>query len=288
MDAQEKWSFFLSKRRTEFTNLRIMTGVIPGAHGLQYLTRQSELTAMKIPIHETPDAIGVATVAEIAIQYPGAASVFTRYDIDYCCGGRKLFSEVCRQAGLDAERILTEVCQASPASNEYVLRTESWSSPMLMDFIVQNHHVYVAKAVPEIIALLNRVCERHGAESPELLRISAIFNQLANELLAHMLREERVLFPMIKTLLKMNEADDPTEKAIQGPIAVMEDDHDLAGDLVRQIRTLTNHYTPPSFACPTFFRTYQELKTFDRDLTQHIHLENNVLFPRFKWPEQVF
>jgi regulator of cell morphogenesis and NO signaling len=222
------------------------------------------------------------TVAQLAIAHPGALTVFTKYNIDYCCGGHRSLEEACQRIGLDAEKIRAEIYQTSAGDSAQSLRPENWSSPLLADFIVQNHHGYVRKAIPELQALLDKVCDRHGNDFLELLTVREFFLDLAEDLTDHMLKEEMVLFPAIKRLVSQKDADHPLDQAIQAPIEAMEDDHEHAGHLVKQIRALSNNYTPPEFACPTFRVTYQKLKEFDNDLMRHIHLENNILFERFK------
>lgn len=224
------------------------------------------------------------TVAQLAIAQPGALAVFTKYNIDFCCGGHLSLEEACRKIGLDPDKIQTEIYQTSPTDATQPLRPDSWSSIFLVDFIVENHHSFVKKAIPELEALLEKVCERHGNDSVELLQICECFTDLSEELTNHMQKEEMILFPAIKRLEAQHLDNHLIERIIQAPIAAMEDEHEAAGDLIKQIRFLSNNYTPPDFACPTFQVTYQKLKEFDNDLMRHIHLENNILFERYKNP----
>jgi regulator of cell morphogenesis and NO signaling len=224
------------------------------------------------------------TVAQLAITQPGALAVFTRYNIDYCCGGHRSLDEACHRIGLDPAVIRAEIFQTTPADSTHALRPENWSSAFLVDFIIENHHSFVRSAIPEIKALLEKVCERHGNESIELLKIRECFLDLSEELTSHMAKEEMILFPAIKRLDAQKLENHPIERIIQSPIAAMEDEHQYAGDLVKAIRSLSGHYTPPDFACPTFQVTYQKLREFDNDLMKHIHLENNILFERLKKP----
>lgn len=225
------------------------------------------------------------TVAQLAVAQPAALAVFTKYNIDYCCGGHRSLEEACQRIGLDPDKVLAEIFESSPGDPAQVLRPENWSSLLLVDFIVENHHTYVKKAIPELEMLLEKVCARHGNDSLELLKIRECFLDLSEELISHMEKEELVLFPAIKRLEAQKLANHPMEKMIQAPITAMEDEHKSAGDLIRQLRSLSNNYTPPDFACPTFRVTYQRLREFDNDLMRHIHLENNILFERFKKPQ---
>ena len=222
------------------------------------------------------------TVAQLAIAHPGALAVFTKYNIDYCCGGNRSLVEACHRLGLHPDQIRMEIAEASPSDDVQALKPETWSSGLLIDFIVQNHHSYIKSITPEIEALLDKVCDRHGNDCLELLKVRECFLDLTEELALHMEKEEKVLFPLIRRM-EMNNAEALSlERMVQGPITAMEDEHEMAGDLIKQIRYLSNNYTPPDFACPTFQITYRRLKEYDNDLMRHIHLENNNLFGRFK------
>lgn len=220
------------------------------------------------------------TVAQLAISHPGALAVFTKYNIDYCCGGHRSLREACHRIGLDPGKIEAEIYQTPITSTGNNFRPERWSSAFLVDYILENHHAFVRKAIPELEPLLDRVCERHGNECYELLQIRESFIDLAEDLSSHMEKEESLLFPAIKNLEQQKQAT--PGGYLNTPIEVMEHEHAVAGDLIKQIRSLSTNYTPPDFACPTFRITYQRLQEFDNDLMQHIHLENNILFQRFK------
>lgn len=226
-----------------------------------------------------------ASVADIALRFPHAIDILNKHHLDYCCNGKKQFDDVCKQHNLDPEQIWQEVQHAIGGSTTGKAdRFESWNLTLLIDYIVMNHHVYVTSAIPEIKGLLNKVCEAHGAEQPFLLSVREKFNRLAEELLAHMPKEEQLLFPAIKRIEQnaLNAKDPSSADNLTIPIMVMEHEHETAGDLVKSIRSLTNYFSPPAFACPTFLITYKMLQEFDDDLMQHIHLENNILFPKAK------
>jgi regulator of cell morphogenesis and NO signaling len=222
------------------------------------------------------------TVAQLAVLHPGALDVFTKYNIDYCCGGHRTLEEACARIGLDHEKIKAEILQNKSGDTSLAIRPENWNSALLVDYIVQNHHTYVKKAIPEIQAFLDKVCDAHGNDCLELLLIRENFLELSEELTNHMEKEERVLFPAIKRFESQNDASHPLASTLQSPVDAMEHEHVIAGDLVKQIRTSSNNYTPPDFACPTFKITYKKLQEFDNDLMRHIHLENNILFERVK------
>lgn len=227
-----------------------------------------------------PDAL--QTVAQLAVEHRGALAVFTKYDIDYCCGGHRTLEEACMRIGLDPEMIREEIFRSMDESTGFPLRPQNWSSSFLIDFIIQNHHVYTRQALNDIVPFLDKVCDAHGSEHEELFNIREFFIDLTEELLNHMDREEMVLFPAIKHLEKQDTGDHPLMPALQPSLQAMEHDHTVAGDLVKRIRTLSKNYVPPEYACPTFRITYQKLSEIDADLMQHIHLENNILFPRLK------
>lgn len=224
----------------------------------------------------------VLTVAQLAVRQPGALSVFNKYQIDYCCGGHRSLEEACHRIGVDPEKVRAEINESSWPDRGFSVRPEHWSASLLIDFIIENHHGYCKVAIPQVESLLEKVCARHGDDAQELLYIQQCFLELSTDLIAHMQKEEFVVFPTIRKLAAAYDGDHALEKMIQTPIQVMEDEHQAAGDLIKQIRKLSNHYTPPEFACPTFRVTYQKLKEFDDDLMRHIHLENNILFERFK------
>lgn len=218
------------------------------------------------------------TVAELAVMHPGALSVFSKYNIDYCCGGNRSLEEACIRVGLNPEKIREEILNAPTQQSAVPGRAEQWSASLLADYIIQNHHTYVRRAIPEIEMLLDKVCAAHGEDNIELLNIQQDFRDLADELVNHMGKEEMALFPALKRLEAHNGATHPLEDTLQAPITMMEQEHAVVGDLMKSIRGLSNNYTVPEYACPTYRVTYQKLKEFDDDLMMHVHLENNILF----------
>lgn len=222
------------------------------------------------------------TVAQIAVEKPEALHVFDKYRIDYCCGGDREFRYACTNAGLDPEKVFDEISQAPSGTPSITTRIQSWTNSLLVDYIVQNHHAYVRSSIPEIQTLLCKVVEVHGNENVELNSIQEAFNELADELIHHMHKEEFMLFPAIKRLEEGVELKNPLAVTIQAPLNSIEHEHESAGRIIKAIRTLSGNYTPPEYACPTFKITYKMLEEFDRDLMTHIHLENNVLFERVR------
>jgi regulator of cell morphogenesis and NO signaling len=225
-----------------------------------------------------PDMRSIS-VADVALTFPHSLEILKKYDLDYCCGGKKRFAKVCEAAGLDPGLVWMEIEQEQANRGaDQRMQFDTWDAALLVNFIVQHHHHYVRNSIPQIQQLVDKVCKVHGADSPILLAVRDNFNELADELLLHMEKEEKILFPAILNVTKSKGS--LPEINLDTPIAVMEHEHDSAGHFVKTIRSLTGNYTPPPHACPTFKMTYIMLNQFDDDLMQHIHLENNILFPR--------
>jgi regulator of cell morphogenesis and NO signaling len=218
-----------------------------------------------------------ASVADIALHFPQSIAVFNQHNIDYCCNGKESFVQVCTKADLNPKAIWTEIQERQRNSGGEVLNFESWKPSLLIDFIVEHHHKYVRESIPQLRTLLDKVCSVHGADHPELIAIRKDFYALADELLSHLPKEENILFPAIK---RMGNNEDSEFTNLQGPVSVMEHEHESAGRFIKSIRSLSDEYTPPTDACLSFQMTYKLLQEFESDLMQHIHLENNILFPK--------
>ena len=212
------------------------------------------------------------SVGEIAISYPNGLNILNRHKIDYCCGGDISFLEACKKRGLNPETVWSEIVHVR-GQGASALRVANWESSLLIDYIIQNHHVFVKESIPQIEELLDKVCAIHGEDHIELAEIRDDFNDLARELLSHLEKEEEILFPAIKKSVS-------NAALLKNPILAMEHEHHVAGSLLKSIRQLSNDYTVPRDACATFRILYKKLEEFDQDLMQHIHLENNVLFKR--------
>jgi regulator of cell morphogenesis and NO signaling len=228
---------------------------------------------------ETPIFIQQETLADLAIDFPGATAVFNKYNLDYCCGGKQTLEQACAERDLPYEKILQEVMTSRPEAQGHTLRFHEWSTTFLTDFIEQNYHRYVRSSIPMVNELLTKVNAVHGVKHPGLAILKRQFELLAADLQEHMRKEEMVLFPAMR--LYEQTGDSPNGFAFGNPIAVMLDDHQQAGDLLKLIRSQTNEYTAPSDACPTFMLLYEKMKEFDAELINHIHIENNILFKRF-------
>jgi regulator of cell morphogenesis and NO signaling len=223
------------------------------------------------------------TVRDIVLENPQAALVFESFGIDYCCGGKRPLDEACRQANVALDMVLEVLRRLRPVEEVLDDRWNSASLEKLADHIVETHHAFVRRESPRLTDLLQKVRRRHATTHPELCRIEELFDGLASELADHMLKEERVLFPMIKRLEEATRGDGAVGASFRGiefPIQRMMAEHDDAGEALTGIHSLTAAFHLPADACPSFRALYQGLAEFERDLHRPIHLENNILFPR--------
>ena len=226
----------------------------------------------------------IQTVREIALEQPSSIRVFEKYGIDYCCGGRKALAEACTAGNIEINHVLAalELAAQSPAPASTDWAQESLA--VLSAHIIDTHHAYVKRELPRLALLAQKVVHRHGASRAELPIIQSTLAELDSELTQHLAKEESILFPYL-VLLERSSADGSSKpqgcfNSVAGPIAMMTQEHDAAGTLLASIRRLSNGFTTPSDACPTYHAFYNGLEEFEKDLHQHIHLENNILFPR--------
>jgi regulator of cell morphogenesis and NO signaling len=220
------------------------------------------------------------TVREYAVEIPQAVRVFEKLGIDYCCGGGKSLSEACAQIKVPVEEVLSRLSSNTATEAK---PTSDWSQAELsglVDHIVAKHHAYVRQELPRLELLLNKVASKHSEKHPELKRVQIVFGTMRDELNSHLLKEEQILFPYIKELEFSTASRRPMFGSVRNPIHMMEIEHDSAGDALRELRQLTGEYTAPEEGCFSYKTLYQGLSEFEADLHQHIHLENNILFPR--------
>ena len=225
------------------------------------------------------------TVREIALSQPSSIRVFERFGIDYCCGGRKPLAVACNEQAVEIDTVLAALAEAAAAETEYEQTDWSKSSlEALVDHINSKHHEYLKSELPRLNVLAKKVTAAHGANHPELAELQATVEALGDELTQHLAKEEMILFPYISGLERALAGKGMTPRgcfgSIASPIAVMSREHDDAGEALEQIRQLTKDYTVPQDACPTYRAYMDALKAVEKDLHQHIHLENNILFPR--------
>jgi regulator of cell morphogenesis and NO signaling len=224
------------------------------------------------------------TLSQIVKKNYKAAAVFERYSLDFCCRGNRPVASACSDAGVDTDNVLSELELLGNESEIRGFNPEEWNLDFLTDYIVNTHHQYILKMIPVISAHADKVATVHGKNHPETKDIARTFTAVYKDLKQHMQKEEQILFPFIKRLVLIKASSLKFEKpyfgTVENPIRMMEVEHQNAGDELYAIRELTNNYNPPADACNTYKILYQELKDFEEDLHRHVHLENNILFPK--------
>ena len=224
------------------------------------------------------------TIREIVADDFRAASVFHRHGIDFCCKGGRSIEDACRDQGVDPHVVMDELAVACAPGQPGVPRFASWDTSTLVAYIVDNHHAYVRQAIPTLLAHTEKVAKVHGEGHPEMKEIARLFEGVAEEMTMHMFKEERILFPFIVALAEARRTGTAPPSApfgtVGNPIHMMEQEHESAGDAMARIRELSRGYEPPEDACATYRVCLQELQAFETDLHGHVHLENNILFPR--------
>jgi regulator of cell morphogenesis and NO signaling len=223
------------------------------------------------------------TLAQIVTANHETASVFEKYHLDFCCKGKRPLSEACKEKNLPEEQVIKELDEViGKAVNKDAALLNYITLAQICDYIVATHHAYVRQNAPQILFYLEKIASKHGGRHPELLTIFRLFTQVNEEMTEHMFKEENILFPRIKQTEQHNTEGVaiPIPGYIETPIAIMEHEHDSAGNLLEQIREVTNNYNPPADACTTYRVAFASLQAFEADLHQHVHMENNILFPR--------
>ena len=229
--------------------------------------------------------IRTLTLADLVNRDTGVATVFERYHLDYCCKGKRTLADAATSAGIDLDELarLVESRLAHPV-DEVADRFSVMPPDHLSDLIEQRHHGYVRDMIPTITAHITKVAAKHGARHPELNEMAAVWRQLAEELTAHMEKEEVVLFPYIRRMVEVKRNGRyhllPVVPVLNRPMRKLERDHARTGALLDELRDLSLDFAPPEDACATYELTFRELAAFEADLHRHIHLENNILFPR--------
>lgn len=224
------------------------------------------------------------TLAQIVTDNYKAAQVFEKYALDFCCKGKVALSKVCVDKHIEMDVIERELNDLDETNTDIISRFNAWQPSFLVDYIIENHHNYVKEAMDRLIFYTTKISRVHGDRHPELKIISVLFDEVVEELQAHMMKEEDILFPYIKRMDSTLHRDIRNEEDkfvnIENPLHIMEEEHETVGNLMSEIHKLSHNFTPPEDACNTYRVTYAELKEFEKDLHQHIHLENNILFPK--------
>jgi regulator of cell morphogenesis and NO signaling len=246
----------------------------------EYLEQGPEIWKVHIKKNEVTDG---ETVGQIAAKDIRKAEVFKKLGIDFCCGGKKSLKQICEEKGLElsvVEAELETVNKTPRPSENY----DRWNPDFLADYIYNKHHQYYYDEAPVIGELLAKVVGHHGENYPELQEVYRLYRILAQELNAHFAKEEKVVFPFVKALVRAKQTGNAEELrnqfSLSEPIQMMESDHEEAGEILARINEVTHGYTPPAGACNSFQFLYRKLSELEDDLHQHIHLENNILFPK--------
>lgn len=220
------------------------------------------------------------------------ATVFQKYGIDFCCKGGKSIDEVCEKKKIDQSQLLAELSDISGQAKDQTTDFKSWPIDLLADYIEKKHHRYIEETVPTLKQFLDKLCKVHGSNHPELFEINKEFMASSVELASHMKKEELILFPFVRQMVKFGNNKDKLTKpgfgTVKNPIQMMMQEHDTEGERFRKIAELSNNYTPPEDGCTTYKVAFSMLKEFESDLHLHIHLENNVLFPKAIEMEKTF
>lgn len=223
------------------------------------------------------------TLKEIVTNNFRTAAVFEKYGLDFCCRGDKLITTACEEKKISADNVIRELQNLNSRKNRDE-HYDEWTLDFLLDYIIQNHHSYVREMMPIISVHTKKVASEHGANHPELIKIAKKFEGIAQEFRQHLIKEEEILFPYIKQLVQLNsrhaKAEPPFFGTVNNPIKSMMVDHENTGNEFYAIRNLSSSYNTPKAACNTYKASYQELKDFEEDLHKHVHLENNILFPK--------
>ena len=249
----------------------------------EYLEQGPQLWRVKI----TKKLLGEGdeTLGEIASKDLRKAEVFKKYGLDFCCGGKKTVKEACAEKGIDVTKVEQELQTADKnISTARPLPYNDWSLDFLADYIVNTHHSYVKKTIPDLRVYASKVASVHGNRHPELLAISQLTDEVCNELSSHLIKEETILFPYIKQIVNSKNNGTPVQNknfnTIQNPINMMEHEHEVVGKNLDKMRQLSNNYSLPEDACASYSYLFKTLDEFENDLHIHIHLENNILFPK--------
>ena len=224
------------------------------------------------------------TIGEMVVKDYRKAQVFKKFGIDFCCGGKKTLEEVCDTKGMDVEKVKAELSNLQDVEQNTSLGFDTWDLSFLTDYIINTHHNYVKENIPFISELANKVARVHGDRHPEVIEVAQVFARIASDFSLHLMKEEAILFPYIKELAAAAKNNTPLSPAsfgsVNNPTQMMEVEHEQAGEDLAAIREATDNYTLPVDACNSYTILYKKLEEFENDLFNHVHLENNILFPK--------
>ena len=223
------------------------------------------------------------TVSQIALEMPFTTKVFENYKIDFCCGGNKNFSEACHNAGANPDTVIKEISALENIENQELSWLNTASLKDLIKHLEETHHVFTRDEIKNLEPLMAKVASKHGENHPELFELQKLFTELGDDLLQHLLKEEQMLFPYVISLERVrgtNQILMPPFGTVKNPVRMMSMEHDMAGDILKKMREISADYKIPADVCLSFTALYTHLEAFEKDLHQHIHLENNLLFPQ--------
>ncbi len=218
------------------------------------------------------------TVGEIVANDFRTSSVFKKAGIDFCCGGKQLFTEACRENGINESELENEIRRLADEPVNEFMNFKNWEPVFLSNYIVNTHHQFVKKNLPELVFYTQKIASVHGENHPELVQVVTLFEQINTELLQHLKNEEEVLFPAIQELV--SSGSDKAKETIVTEITRMFGEHDFAGGAMDEINRITKSYQVPDDGCSTYRVAFKLLEQFEDDLHVHVHLENNILFPK--------
>ena len=228
----------------------------------------------------SPDSI----VGDVVKYNFKTAPLFQANNIDYCCNGNKAISDACREAGIDADQLIQQIEEVVTQNDPDTAALNNFALGELINYIVKRHHAYVNNSIPILKKNLEKVCQVHGEHHPELFEIKELFNGCAGDLTKHMMKEEIMLFPFIERLETSKKTNSPSPNSpfgsVSNPISMMVADHQNEAERFKEIARLSDYYQPPDDACTTYEVTFKQLRDFEDDFNRHIHLENNILFPK--------
>ena len=224
-----------------------------------------------------------AFIGDIVAEDFRTAAIFKRHKIDFCCNGGRTIEAACTAKKIDPA-VIYKAIEELPKGNGGDIDFSSWPLDLLADYVERIHHRYVEEKTPVIQAFLDKLCKVHGGRHPELFEIKELFDASAQDLGAHLKKEELILFPFIKNMVKAKQTGEPLKQpqfgSVENPVSMMKHEHNVEGERFRKIAEITDDYPPPADACNTYRVAFAMLQEFEDDLHRHIHIENNILFPK--------
>jgi regulator of cell morphogenesis and NO signaling len=218
------------------------------------------------------------SIGEIVAADFRAAEIFKNAGIDFCCGGKKSLDFACTEKSIDPSVIVKQLNEIEDVPVNQNQNFNDWGLSFLIDYIVNTHHKYVLKSLPELVFYTQKIAAVHGSHHPELKEVADLFEKVNAELLQHLKKEEEVLFPSIKEVINSNST--VAKDTIISEISRMSGEHEFAGGAMDKINEITSNYLVPEDGCNTYSLTFRILHQFEDDLHVHVHLENNILYPK--------